>query len=82
MRLVAWACALSLLVVGCGGDDAAETCVELREPEDQASGRHVLSEGTVEYQTEPPTSGPHIAGPTPTGVLDASVPPEIQVRLL
>ena len=45
---VAWACALSLLVVGCGGDDAAETCVELREPEDQASGRHVLSEGTVE----------------------------------
>ena len=82
MRLVAWACALSLLVVGCGGDDAAEDLVELREPEDQASGRHVLGEGTVEYQTEPPTSGPHIAGPTPTGVLDASVPPEIQVRVL
>ena len=82
MRLVAWASALSLLVVACGGDDAAATCVELREPEDQASGRHVLSEGTVEYQTEPPTSGPHIAGPTPAGVLDASVPREIQVRLL
>ena len=82
MRLVAWASALSLLAVACGGDDAAATCVELREPEDQASGRHVLSEGTVEYQTEPPTSGPHIAGPTPAGVLDASVPREIQVRLL
>jgi hypothetical protein len=82
MRLVAWASALSLLVVACGGDDAAATCVELREPEDQASGRHVLSEGTVEYQTEPPTSGPHIAGPTPAGVLDARVPREIQVRLL
>lgn len=82
MRLVAWACALSLLVVGCGGNDAAATCVELREPEDQASGQHVLGEGTVEYQTSPPTSGPHIAGPTPEGVLDAGVPPEIQVRVL
>ena len=82
MRLVACACALSLLIVGCGSNDAAATCVELREPEDQASGRHVLSGGTVEYQTDPPTSGPHIAGPTPAGVLDASVPPEIQMRLL
>ncbi|NDH11532.1 MAG: DUF3105 domain-containing protein, partial [Actinobacteria bacterium] len=26
--------------------------------------------------------GPHIAGPTPEGVLDAGVPPEIQVRVL
>ena len=82
MRLVAWACVLSLLVVGCGSNDAATTCVELREPEDQASGRHVLSEGMVQYQTEPPTSGPHIAGPTPAGVLGTSVPPEVQVRLL
>ncbi|MGB0501365.1 MAG: DUF3105 domain-containing protein, partial [Acidimicrobiales bacterium] len=40
------------------------------------------SAGTVEYQTSPPTSGPHIAGPTPEGVLDAGVPPEIQVRVL
>ncbi|HAB57923.1 MAG: hypothetical protein CL433_10580 [Acidimicrobiaceae bacterium] len=82
MRVVAWACALSLLVVGCDGNGAATTCVELREPEDQASGRHVLSGGTVEYQTDPPTSGPHIAGPTPAGVLDDGVPPEIQVRVL
>ncbi|MEO0492883.1 MAG: DUF3105 domain-containing protein [Actinomycetota bacterium] len=82
MRLAAWCCALSLFVVACGGDDAASACVELREPEDQASGRHVLSEGAVEYQTDPPTSGPHIAGPTPEGVLDVSIAPEIQVRLL
>lgn len=82
MRLVAWACALSLLVVGCGGNDTATTCVELREPEDQASDRHILAGGTVEYQTDPPTSGPHIAGPTPAGVLDAGVPAEIQVRVL
>ena len=79
MRLVTWAYALSLLVVGCGGNDAAATCVELREPEDQASGRHILGGGTVEYQTDPPTSGPRIAGPTPAGVLDAGVPTEIQL---
>lgn len=81
MRLLHWCCACSLLLVACGGDDAAG-CIELREPEDQASGLHVLSEGAVEYQTDPPTSGPHIAGPTPEGALDQPVLREIQVRLL
>ncbi|MEM8707961.1 MAG: DUF3105 domain-containing protein [Actinomycetota bacterium] len=81
MRLLSWCCALSLLLVACGGDEAVG-CIELREPEDQASGLHVLSEGAVEYQTDPPTSGPHIAGPTPEGALDVPVLPEIQVRLL
>ena len=32
MRLVAWACALSLLVVGCGGDDAAEAWSSCANP--------------------------------------------------
>ena len=81
MRLFWFLCAASLFVVACGGDEAA-SCIELREPEDQASGQHVLTEGAVEYQTSPPTSGPHIAGPTPEGVLETPVAEEIQVRLL
>lgn len=81
MRLFWFFCAASLFVVACGGDDAA-SCIELREPEDQASGQHVLSQGAVEYLTSPPTSGPHIAGPTPEGALDTPVAEEIQVRLL
>ena len=63
MRLVAWACALSLLVVGCGGNDAAATCVELREPEDQASDRRPRR--GHDRARQPTDSGPHIAGPTP-----------------
>lgn len=81
MRLFWFLCASSLFIVACGGDDAA-SCIELREPEDQASGQHVLAQGAVEYLTSPPTSGPHIAGPTPEGALDTPVAEEIQVRLL
>ena len=81
MRLFWFLCAASLFVVACGGDEAA-SCIELREPEDQASGQHVLSQGAVEYLTSPPTSGPHIAGPTPEGALSTPVAEEIQVRLL
>lgn len=81
MRVLSWWCALSLVLVACGRDQAA-TCVEVREPEDQASGRHVLTEGAATYQTDPPTSGPHIAGPTPSGVLETPIARAIQVRLL
>ena len=81
MRFASWCCALSLVMVACGGhDDVA--CTELRESEDQSSGQHVLAEGEVAYQTSPPTSGPHIAGPAPSGVLATPVAEEIQVRLL
>lgn len=81
MRLFWFVCAASLFVVACGADEAA-SCIELREPEDQASGQHVLAQGAVEYLTSPPTSGPHIAGPTPEGALSTPVAEEIQVRLL
>lgn len=81
MRPLPWILATAVLVTGCGSENAAG-CVELREPEDPASGQHVLADGTFEYRTDPPTSGAHVAGPTPTGVLDTTVPPAIQIRLL
>ena len=81
MRPSRWILAAALLLAGCGSDDAAG-CVELREPEDPTSSQHVLSDGTFTYQTHPPTSGAHVAGPTPNGVLAEPVPLAIQVRLL
>jgi hypothetical protein len=66
----------------CGSAAPRGTCQELREAEDQRSGMHVLEAGTTEYLTDPPTSGPHSNGPTPSGALTQPVAPEIQVRLL
>lgn len=81
MRPSRWILAAAVLLAGCGSDGAAG-CVELREPEDPTSSQHVLRDGSFEYQTHPPTSGAHVAGPTPSGVLAEPVPLAIQVRLL
>lgn len=77
-----WIVALSLVLAACVGTDTEGGCIELREPEDPASNQHVLTDGAVDYQTRPPTSGPHVAGPTPSGVLATPVPEAIQVRVL
>ncbi|MEM9466137.1 MAG: DUF3105 domain-containing protein [Actinomycetota bacterium] len=81
MRLPAVLLLLGALVTACGESGAA-ACVELREPQDPASGQHVLEAGVAVYRTDPPTSGPHIAGPTPSGPLAQPLDPAIQVRLL
>lgn len=81
MRLAALLALLGVLVVGCGGDDAA-SCIELREPVDPLSDQHVLESGFAQYRTNPPTSGPHVAGPTPSGSLPNPLDPALQVRIL
>jgi hypothetical protein len=81
VHTAALALVLVALLAGCSGDGTA-ACVELREPQDPASGLHVLEAGVAEYRTDPPTSGPHIAGPTPSGPLTGPLDPAIQVRLL
>ena len=81
MRELMMLVAVALVLVACA-DDASTGCVELREPQDPASGQHVLGPGLATYQSDPPTSGPHIAGPTPSGPLDTAIDPAIQVRLL
>lgn len=82
VRPLPWTLAALLMVAACGDAGDAGSCVELREPEDPASDQHVLTEGAFEYLTDPPTSGPHVAGPTPSGALQQPVARAIQVRLL
>lgn len=78
---------LLVLLVGCrGGDDdesraaCASVVVEALDP---GSPRHVLP-GTPEptYATDPPTSGAHRAGPTPSGVVEEALPRSVQVAVL
>ena len=64
------------------GDDATASCVEVREPEDPLSIQHVLDPEGVEFRTDPPTSGPHLAGPPLEGLFDQPITPAAQVRTL
>jgi hypothetical protein len=74
--------ALLLLTASCGDSDDGADCNELREPEDPASVQHVIGSIDFEYQTDPPTSGPHVGGAAPTGTFDAPLDLPIQVRIL
>ena len=82
MRISALAAALLLLIASCGGGNATEACVELREPADSQSLLHVIDPADVEYESHPPTSGPHLAAPVATGLIDFPLDPALQVRVL
>jgi hypothetical protein len=74
-----------LLATGCGdgGDDSSACGPITREALDSAYLVHVVGSGTdVEYGSDPPTSGPHQAGPTVEGVVDDAIPRPVQVGIL
>ncbi len=72
---------IGLIATACGSGDSSG-CAELREAEDQQSGRHVLSDAGLVYLSDPPTSGPHASGASPTGALDSPLLAPVQVRIL
>lgn len=85
-RRTTLATALVLLVsVACGGDDSDDAaCGPItREALDSSYLVHVLGDDTdVEYTSDPPTSGPHQAGPAGGGSLDEPISRPIQVGVL
>lgn len=64
--------------------EAAGCRPEVREAIDPASSQHVLGddETGIEYLSDPPTSGPHLAGPLLSGVLDEPLSRSRQVGQL
>ena len=42
----------------------------------------MLSSNGVAYRTNPPTSGPHLSSPAPTGALDVELDPAVQGTIL
>ena len=88
LPMVPAAALLLVLLAGCrdAADDEpreAACASVVREALDPASTRHVLP-GAPEptYATDPPTSGAHLGGPVPTGVLDEALPRPAQVAVL
>lgn len=81
MRFIGAFALLALVVTACG-DDASASCSEVREPEDPLSIQHVIDPEGITYLTDPPTSGPHLSGPAPTGLLTSPLPPAAQVNVL
>jgi hypothetical protein len=76
---------LVLSVAACGDDDGGDgACGPIqRESLDSAYLVHVVGDDTgVEYTSDPPTSGPHQAGPPVAGVLEEPLPRPVQVGIL
>ena len=81
------ALAVLLLLTGCGGGGGgggdARCGSDIEEPLDPGSVQHLLP-GAPEpaYSSDPPTSGPHLAGGAPQGAQDKPVARPAQVALL
>lgn len=72
----------ALVASACGDSGTADGCLEVREPEDPLSIQHVLDPAGIVFQTDPPTSGPHLSGPPAEGLLEQPIDPAGQVRVL
>ena len=81
----AWA-VLALFVpalAACGGGSGSAACsVPVREELDPKSLLHVIDPATAVYTTDPPTSGPHLGAPAPTGLVTSPMLPAVQVSIL
>lgn len=62
-------------------DPTAAGCAPARQFPDEGQ-RHVSSGATPEYDTDPPTSGPHYEVPAPTGFYEQPIPRETLVHNL
>jgi hypothetical protein len=83
---IAAALALTVAAAGlaCSDDGGPSACGPVvRETLDPSYLVHVVGEGgDVEYTSDPPTSGPHQAGPAIEGVVDEPIPRPTQVGIL
>lgn len=75
--------ALALGACGGGGDDDRACGPTTRESLDPAYLVHVLGEDAgLDYTSDPPTSGPHQAGPAVSGVVSTAIARPVQVGIL
>jgi len=83
LRLSAILLALVVALGGCGDSGGAACGPITREALDPSYLVHVIGSDTdIEYQSDPPTSGPHQPGPPIDGVVDDPIPRPVQVGLL
>src|SRR5690606_7285135 len=82
-RFLALCVTIVSLLTACGGGSATALCDQpIREELDPASLTHVLDPDDARFKTNPPTSGPHVSGALPTGVVETPIPGAVQVAVL
>ena len=71
-------------LAGCGGNsDGSAACGQpFREPLNANSLQHVIDPASVKFDTDPPTSGPHLFTPPARGVVGRQLLPAEQVTVL
>jgi len=67
---------------GAPAESSARCAPLVVEDLDPLSVQHVLPGAAVTYLTSPPTSGPHLGGPAPSGTLDEPIDEKLQVTIL
>jgi hypothetical protein len=72
----------TLAACGGGGSGSASCEQPIREELDPASLTHVIDPEDARFRTDPPTSGPHVSGALPSGVLRTPIPGAVQVAIL
>jgi hypothetical protein len=70
-------------LAGCGGGGGASGCGQpFREPLNTNSLQHIIDPSSAKFDTDPPTSGPHLFAPPPRGVVARQLLPAEQVTIL
>ena len=74
----------ALSLAGCGGNsNGSSGCGQpFREPLNPNSLQHVIDPTSVKFDTDPPTSGPHLFTPPARGVVGRQLLPAEQVTIL
>jgi hypothetical protein len=71
-----------LLLGACAGESSTSCRQPIREELDPGSLVHVIDAASAHIRTDPPTSGPHETGATPSGVVDEPMLGAVQVAIL
>ncbi|HUP72594.1 MAG TPA: DUF3105 domain-containing protein [Acidimicrobiales bacterium] len=71
-------------LAGCGGkSNASSGCGQpFREPLNPNSLQHIINPASAKFDTDPPTSGPHLFSSPARGVVDRQLLPAEQVTIL